>query len=224
MVKFGVHNVYHYLLFTLFSLLVLYPLLTSFLLWRALLDVFLMLTLISSVVAAATNRAQLILSIVLAVLVIVPTWYNHYFPSQDIEIIGLLAGCIFFPYISLLLLIDIFMHKTKVSLEMIYGAVSIYLLIGLSFAFLYSLIFLLFDNAFQFFSMVPSEALAEIDFHQFVYFSFVTMTTLGYGDIIPIIPQVSAFVYMQAVIGQVYLTVLVARLVGLHISQARRDT
>ena len=55
-------------------------------------------------------------------------------------------------------------------------------------------------------------------FEGFLYFSFVTMTTLGFGDITPKTPQAGAFVTAQAIVGQMYLAVLVARLVGLQIT------
>ena len=51
----------------------------------------------------------------------------------------------------------------------------------------------------------------------FIYYSFVTLTTLGYGDTIPLIPPARSFSFVEAVIGQIYLAVLIARLVGLHI-------
>ena len=52
----------------------------------------------------------------------------------------------------------------------------------------------------------------------YYYFSFVTMTTLGYGDIVPTVPFARVVATLQAVVGQMYLTALVARLVGLHIA------
>jgi hypothetical protein len=54
---------------------------------------------------------------------------------------------------------------------------------------------------------------------RFEYLSFVTITTLGYGDITPITDKASALVIIEAVVGQIYLVVLVAWLVGMHVSQ-----
>jgi voltage-gated potassium channel Kch len=53
----------------------------------------------------------------------------------------------------------------------------------------------------------------------FQYFSFVTITTLGYGDVIPITDKASVLAMMEALIGQIYLVVLVAWLVGMHVSR-----
>jgi voltage-gated potassium channel Kch len=58
------------------------------------------------------------------------------------------------------------------------------------------------------------------DKSDFTYYSYVTLTTLGYGDIIPISTSARSLALLEAMMGQLYLAVLVARLVGLHISQS----
>jgi len=97
----------------------------------------------------------------------------------------------------------------------ILGAVSIYLLLGV----LWSLLYALTDT------MVPgsfngiSEDLAGGDYNTFLYFSFVTLTTLGYGDITPASELAKVFVYIEAIVGQFYLAVLVAGLVGSYLAE-----
>jgi voltage-gated potassium channel len=54
----------------------------------------------------------------------------------------------------------------------------------------------------------------------FTYYSFVTLTTLGYGDITPVTDPARSLSLLEAVMGQLYLAVLVARLVGIHIAQS----
>jgi voltage-gated potassium channel len=56
-------------------------------------------------------------------------------------------------------------------------------------------------------------------FLQFQYFSFITITTLGYGDIIPLTDKASTLAICEAVVGQIYMVVLVAWLVGMHVSR-----
>ena len=58
----------------------------------------------------------------------------------------------------------------------------------------------------------------------FIYYSFVTLTTLGYGDITPLTTQSSSLAITEAIIGQIYMTVLIARLVGLQIVQSSNET
>jgi voltage-gated potassium channel len=57
---------------------------------------------------------------------------------------------------------------------------------------------------------------------RFIYYSFVTITTLGYGDITPATDLASSFSILEAVVGQLYLVVVVARLVGMHVSSKSR--
>ena len=57
---------------------------------------------------------------------------------------------------------------------------------------------------------------------EMIYYSFITLTTLGYGDIVPVSPSARSLATLEALTGQLYLTVLVARLVGLHITHASR--
>ena len=54
---------------------------------------------------------------------------------------------------------------------------------------------------------------------RFEYFSFITITTLGYGDITPVTDKATALALIEAVVGQIYLVLLVAWLVGMHVSQ-----
>ena len=100
----------------------------------------------------------------------------------------------------------------------IYGAVSIYLLIGSGFGELYGAFAIADPAAFN--GVEATESLDRIS--RFMgYFSFVTLTTLGYGDITPAAHYLKVLAYVEAIIGQFYLAVLVARLVGTYIAQSQ---
>jgi len=96
------------------------------------------------------------------------------------------------------------------------GAICLYMLLGLIWALLYTLSQLYFGHAF--FGMTESTHW-YLAFPDFVYFSFVTLTTLGFGDIVPSLPITRFLVYFQAIVGQFYLAILVASLVGSHLSK-----
>lgn len=101
---------------------------------------------------------------------------------------------------------------------MIYGALCAYLFLGLAFAYLFSFVFGVQPEAFH--GLERIAGYTELEMGAFIYFSFVTLTTLEFGDITPASSSVGALVYMEAILGQIYLTVLVARLVGLYIAQS----
>lgn len=101
----------------------------------------------------------------------------------------------------------------------IVGAICIYLLMGLIWALLYLFIAQTIPDAFN-----GLEQLVWYDnFADGHYFSFVTLTTLGYGDISPIVPIARFLVYMEAIVGVFYLTILVASLIGIRISTLHAD-
>jgi len=92
------------------------------------------------------------------------------------------------------------------------GAVCVYLLMGVIWAILFSLVNIVSpDPGFQDFATASETQEADA----FLYYSFVTLTTLGYGDISPVTPIGRTLAYMEAIVGQLYLTILVASLVGM---------
>lgn len=97
----------------------------------------------------------------------------------------------------------------------ILGAICLYLLMGLIWAVLYTLVQLSFPGSF---TNISSDSAWFTLFPDFIYFSFVTITTLGFGDISPQLPISRFLVYFEAIVGQFYMAILVASLVGSHMS------
>lgn len=110
----------------------------------------------------------------------------------------------------------------KVTGDRIAGAICIYLLVGLFFAMLFGTL-LLFDPAAFDLGTDPLEIYREGGEFAFLYFSFVTITTLGYGDVLPLSPIAQTVAWIEAVFGQLYIAIVVARLVGLHIAHSRQS-
>jgi len=96
--------------------------------------------------------------------------------------------------------------------EVVLAATSLYLVLGSAFAAVFALVLWLQPGAF-----VASSG-AEIQWQQLLYYSYVTLTTLGYGDIVPITFHAQAFAAFEAIIGTLYTVILLSRLVGLHAS------
>jgi voltage-gated potassium channel len=104
-----------------------------------------------------------------------------------------------------------------VTLDVMLAAVTAYLLIALSFAALYSLVFHLDSQSFRLPEWIERGSVEAVR-TEMVYFSLVTLATLGYGDILPSSPFAQMLAVLEAVIGQFFMTVLVAWLVGMFIS------
>lgn len=96
----------------------------------------------------------------------------------------------------------------------IVGAVCIYLLIGLIWCLLYLLITQSLPNSFN----GLEQRVWYDNFADVAYYSFVTLTTLGYGDISPVTPIARFLVYMEAIVGVFYMAILVASLIGIRVS------
>ena len=106
----------------------------------------------------------------------------------------------------------------RVSFHRIVGAVLLYLLIALAFVSLFMLVGLQIPNAFSGLVLEDNEKLAS----NLIYFSFVTLTSTGYGDIYPIHPIARSLCNLETIIGQLYPATLLARLVSLEIAGRRR--
>ena len=103
----------------------------------------------------------------------------------------------------------------EISANRVVGAVTLYLLFGVLWAIVYAIIEHALPGSFT----GVSEPLAQGWSSDWLYFSFVTMTTLGYGDITPATATARTLAYLQAVFGQFYIAILVAGLVGAYIAE-----
>jgi hypothetical protein len=108
---------------------------------------------------------------------------------------------------------------TELNANRLVGAVCVFLLLGLIWAFAYSLLELVAPDSFRGFSPGHGPGFDT----GWIYFSFVTLTTLGYGDITPVTATARTLAYMQAIAGQFYVAVLVAGLVSAYISHKQRS-
>lgn len=108
----------------------------------------------------------------------------------------------------------------RVTWHRVQGAVALYLVLGLLFAHLYGLLNVLVPEAF---ANVPPSLNADAVFYRgrLLYFSFVTLTTTGYGDILPLHPVARSLATLEAVIGQLFPATLLARLVSLEVEGRR---
>ena len=100
----------------------------------------------------------------------------------------------------------------RVNADTVKGGICVYILIGLTWMTLYRLLYEFNPASFS------------VQFNnvwKFIYFSFTTLTTVGYGDITPISSFAMMLTNLEAIVGQLFLTIFVARLVGLHIAHGQ---
>lgn len=203
------------LLVTLLLLLLLYPFLEHFELTglTLLLNVFTSLILISSVHALSENRRQLIMALSVIIPAIVFGWGHQLVQIKVSMVVDSLLQIIAFSFVAYKIL-GYALRRGPVDAEKIAAAVCVYLMLGVIWQDVYVLLDIVIPGSFN------SALLTGPDF---LYFSFITLSTLGFGDITPVIGPARALAYTEALIGQLYLTILVARLVGLYSANAGSD-
>jgi hypothetical protein len=110
------------------------------------------------------------------------------------------------------------MRPDRAVADRILGAISVYLLIGLAWAKVYQTLDVVTPGAFRF----PADtAWAATGLPRFAYLSFITLATVGYGDVTPATPIAGTLAWLEAVTGQLYLAITVARLVALSLADER---
>lgn len=201
-----------YLLASLALVLLVHPFLEGILWAEIALDVFFSLLLFSALYAVSRERGFFLVGTVTAAIFFILRWWFRFSPGPSIFLFSSAAGVLFFTMIVLAIIGHVFRHEA-VTGETISGAICAYFLIAVNWAFIFSLLESLEPQSFKEISLQLEGA---GDLQPFLYFSLVTVTTLGYGDITPVSSPARFFAAFEAVLGQLYLTVLVARLVGLY--------
>jgi Ion channel len=206
-------NKFLIMLVALFGVILFHPLIDNIVHVQFMVEIFLSFLLLSCIFAVSFKKHHPIIAALLALPTFALMWTSHFIDIGGFEHVKNLFGMLFMLYMIILFL-EHFFRQDEINREVIFGALVVYLLMGLMWGYGYTLLEHLQPGSFN-----HPAGLAELDLGAFDYFSFVTMTTLGYGDITPASEPAKAMVMTQAVSGQVYMAVLVARLVGINIAQ-----
>lgn len=197
----------------LIGLLVIAPIIDQFVAIRFFLNLFLTLITAAMLNFLQASKKQFYFSLLLAFVVLLSAWIQHVYSNTTIEALGMITGVVFC-WMLLKQLFDYILESIDVTREVIYAAILLYLMAALMWSFGYSFLFLVDHGSFH----IP-ESYGMVNLLTFQYFSIVTITTLGYGDILPVSTVAKAFSSLEAFAGQIYLVIVVAWLVGMHVSK-----
>ncbi|MCK4608933.1 MAG: two pore domain potassium channel family protein [Gammaproteobacteria bacterium] len=171
-----------------------------------------------AIYSIAYDKRIIITAIILGFFSLLGHWLSStIFPGKELYLIDSIAIILFIALIITATLTYIIRDK-EVSFNSLCGAVCAYLLIGLLWTFIYAILFIVHPNAFSISTELLKQHIGNTSQH-FVYYSFVTLSTLGYGDITPLSNPAKTFAWLEAIIGQVYLTIWIAHLVGMYIKR-----
>ena len=171
------------------------------------------LVMLSAVRIASERRLQRIFALALAIPWLALSLWGLIWQNADPTIGASLLFSALGLYVLVLILGRI-ISAAEVDFDILLGAVAAYLLIAIIWTTTYDVIHQLDPSSF---SLVHGESRPY--FHQFLYFSLSTLTTVGYGDITPLHPFAQIWATLEAVVGTLYMALLVARLVGMYHSQ-----
>jgi voltage-gated potassium channel len=168
---------------------------------------------------AKKTRNILIIS---GIITIVLTWFYYFLPKDILGLVSFLSFFSFNMFVTVFMIRHIARSK-EVTLTIIINSINGYLLIGI----LGAVLLAIAENVQKFFFHVNTGAInfagdAAAGFHDYLYFSFVTLTTLGYGDITPVSAFAKSLTIVIAIVGQLYLTILIALLVGKYLTNPEK--
>lgn len=172
---------------------------------------FILVTLFTIVLLAAIYEVSYetrytVIGIILAVPSFVATWSEAFIPARGTLIAQIIFLTLFLLYALILILRQVLSSRTVRTGE-IFNAISVYIMIGVCFGMLYHLIEILAPHSFRLSS-------SQVYFSEVTYFSFATLTTSGFGDVVALSTLTRSLVTLEAILGVIYVAVLIGVLIG----------
>jgi len=199
---------------SLLAFILVTPLVQGFVGIQILWNIFLTGILLSGVHAVSENKWRVYTASLLALPMLLHLWSAYFVETNlHVVIVGSLCGVLFFAYMIVNILVFIY-RQDKVTRDLIAGAIVVYLLMAIMWTFIYRVVETVHPGSFT----IPTADIHER--MRFIYFSLVTITTLGYGDVVPKTSLATSLATLEAVVGQLYLVTTVAWLVGVRVSQS----
>ncbi|MGW8266852.1 MAG: potassium channel family protein [Longimicrobiales bacterium] len=172
--------------------------------------------LLFTVYAISRGRRSLLIAIALVTPGILGEASFFTLQTEGTHLFAAVSVSVFLAYVAFVVFNASVLGPGKMTADRLAGAISVYLLLGLLWAMVYGIVAMSAPGSFSGTGVLgPDDAGTARDF---IYFSFVTLTTLGYGDILPVASGARTLAWMEAVFGQLYVAVTIARLVSLQVS------
>ena len=207
---------YTLLVLSLICLFVIHPITTKDDTSRIIFDCIIAAIVFSALWAFSRTKRVVLIGLCLGVPAVLGRFAHNLGGFESLFVAGYICLILFNVLILYVIFVDI-LRERAATFDTIFGAMSGYFVVGLIFAAIYNLIEYGYPGSFNF-----GEGFGS-NMDTFIYYSFVTITTLGFGDVTPQLPIARSLSTLEAVIGQMYLAIFVARLVGLHAVHVGKD-
>jgi hypothetical protein len=196
--------------FLVLGLLVAPPLRSAGIISPALFDAVFSLILIAGVATVSGRKWATALAAGLALLTLAIRWSRLGVQADTLAVLDPALTVLTLLTLSALVLYQV-LRSGRITFHRIQGSVAAYLLLGLAWASAYDFVLQLRPGAFRF----PDASDPQLTL---LYFSFVTLTTVGYGDVTPVLPAARSLAVAEALVGQLFPAILIARLVSMEIA------
>ncbi len=173
------------------------------------------LIIISGVIATARNRRFVAVTTTFTLVFLFVGWEGVQRPTLYLDVLNDVGALLFFGFFVALILRQV-LRAGSITWHRVEGAVAVYLLMGLLWAFAYDIVELLQPGSFSLNTQSSGGALPEL-----AYFSFTTLTTLGLGDILPVNALTRSLAVLEGLVGQLFPVILIARLVAMELEYQR---
>ncbi len=214
---------YSVLLVSILLLLVAQPIFASHQIAQSLVTITMSLMLLSALYTLNDSRTYFVIGLSLMVPAFGFRWFLQFQRNATLEIVTSITSSAFI-MVTVVGLVRQLFRVRRVTFDTISAAICAYLLMAIAWGFMYAIVELEHPGSFSadLLASQPGAATSSmiVALHNFIYYSFVCLTTTGYGDIAPKSEIARMLSILESVVGQMYLAILIARLVSLEVAQS----
>jgi len=207
-------NRFSFLLISIILFMILRPFVEDLVRLSFLMEIFVTAILLSGIYAVSEDRVSLVFALLTGLPALFTNWAFQFLKIPSLLFAHHICAGLFFA-VATIIIIRHLVNQKEITIDLIWGAVCGYFLLGFMWGDIFSLLETIQPGSFN----LGEQGVPDID--SLIYFSFVTLATLGYGDIVPLTKQAQSLAIIETVMGQMYLAVNIAALVAIRISQSR---
>jgi len=215
--KLARNNIYLFL--SLFALVFLRPVINAVEKNQFVFNSLLTISVITGIASLDFDKKKLIRLTFAGIFTLFWIWLQMFFNNLELNFIKFFVMIVFYLYVTYSMILHVAKRRT-VNATLILNAINSYLLLGI----ISGMLFILANVIYRFaFGVNNATIVFNYTKHptvlDYIYYAFITMTTVGYGDAVPAVPLTKSLAMLTAITGQLYLSVLVAMLVGKFLSK-----
>lgn len=199
------------LLFVLLCIIVTFPFVEDYPWLNQAVMVIGLFTVLAALWAVSDSRAAFVFTALLAVPAIIANFLNLTSDGNQYAYFAVPLAFVFYMQLNLKILRTV-LKAQEVNWDILCGVISVYLLLGMNWTLIYTFLDLLNPYSFSIHATYRDDGV--IGNTDFFYFSFVTLTTLGYGDIVPVGVPARVFAVLEAIVGQLYVAVIIGKIIS----------